>query len=152
MTMAGDESREMAGRASHWRRPERGRPRIVPGPGNNRMRPAVRAAGGVVYRQGATGRREVLVVHRAHREDWTFPKGKLHHDEDEQACARREVHEETGLRCALGVELPSTSYITRSGRLKRVRYWAMRPVAGTAGPRNEVDESAGLVWARPPSS
>jgi 8-oxo-dGTP diphosphatase len=110
------------------------------GPGNNRLRPAVRAAGGVVYRRGATGRREVLVVHRAHREDWTFPKGKLHRDEDEQTCARREVQEETGLRCVLGIELPATSYITRSGRLKQVRYWAMRPVAGTAGPRNEVDE------------
>ena len=100
----------------------------------------VRAAGGVVYRQGPSGRREVLVVHRPHREDWTFPKGKLRRDEEHEACARREVEEETGLRCSLGVELPSTSYVTRSGRPKRVRYWAMRPVAGSVRPQNEVDE------------
>ena len=100
----------------------------------------VRAAGGVVYRQSPSGRREVLVVHRPHREDWTFPKGKLRRDEEHEACARREVEEETGLRCSLGVELPSTSYVTRSGRPKRVRYWAMRPVAGSVRPQNEVDE------------
>jgi 8-oxo-dGTP diphosphatase len=105
-----------------------------------RMKPVVRAAGGVVYRRGPSGRREVLIVHRPHREDWTFPKGKLCGDEDHEACARREVEEETGLRCALGTELPSTSYFTRSGRRKRVRYWVMRPVAGSVRPQNEVDE------------
>jgi 8-oxo-dGTP diphosphatase len=102
---------------------------------------AVRAAGGVVYRQGPSGRHEVLVVYRLSREDWTFPKGKLRRDEEHEACARREVEEETGLRCSLGVELPSTSYVTRSGRPKRVRYWAMRPVAGSVRPQNEVDEA-----------
>src|SRR5262245_11556904 len=105
-----------------------------------RVKPAVRAAGGVVYCRGPSGRREVLIVHRPHREDWTFPKGKLRRDEDHEACARREVEEETGLRCSLGIELPSTSYFTRSGRRKRVRYWAMRPVAGSVRPQNEVDE------------
>ena len=104
------------------------------------MKVPVRAAGGVVSRQGPNGRWEVLVVYRSHREDWTFPKGKVRRDEDDEACARREVQEETGLRCALGVELPRTTYVTRSGRRKRVRYWVMRPVAGAAGPRNEVDE------------
>lgn len=104
------------------------------------MKTSIRAAGGVVYRHGPTGRREVLVVHRAHREDWTFPKGKRRHDEDDEACARREVEEETGLRCALGIELPTTTYLTGSGRRKLVRYWAMRPIAGAVGPRNEVDE------------
>ena len=108
--------------------------------GEIRMKTSIRAAGGVVYRRGPNGLREVLVVHRAHREDWTFPKGKLRRGEDGEACARREVHEETGLQCELGVELPATTYITRSGRRKLVRYWTMRPVAGAVGPRNEVDE------------
>jgi 8-oxo-dGTP diphosphatase len=115
------------------------------------MKTSIRAAGGVVYRHGPAGRREVLLVHRAHREDWTFPKGKRRGDEDDDACARREVEEETGLRCALGIELPTTTYITRSGRRKLVRYWAMRPVAGAVGPRNEVDEVrwVGLEAATP---
>jgi 8-oxo-dGTP diphosphatase len=99
----------------------------------------VHAAGGLVCRVATGGRPEVLLVHRADRADWTFPKGKRRPDEADAACARREVEEETGLRCALGAELPPTTYVTRSGRLKRVRYWAMRPVAGTAAPRSEID-------------
>jgi 8-oxo-dGTP diphosphatase len=104
----------------------------------------IRAAGGVVSRPGVDGRLEVLLVYRARRDDWTFPKGKLLPGEDDLACARREVEEETGLRCQVGAELATTAYLTRSGRRKEVRYWAMRPVAGTAGPRHEVDA---VRWA-----
>lgn len=104
------------------------------------MKGPVHAAGGVVARPAADGRLEVLLVRRADRDDWTFPKGKRRADEADEACARREVREETGLRCELGAELPATSYLTRSGRRKIVRYWAMHPVAGTAGPRNEIDQ------------
>jgi hypothetical protein len=52
----------------------------------------------------------------------------------------REVREETGLRCVLGAELPTTAYVTRSGSWKQVRYWVMRPVAGSIDPGSEVDE------------
>jgi len=52
----------------------------------------------------------------------------------------REVEEETGLRSELGRELPSTSYHDSKGRPKRVRYWAMRPLAGEFRPHDEVDE------------
>lgn len=104
----------------------------------------VRAAGGLVCRRGQDGRLEVLLVHRRHRTDWSFPKGKALPGETDEACAIREVEEETGLRCALGAELPSTSYRDRAGRPKRVRYWAMRPVAGVAGPCHEVDA---VRWA-----
>jgi 8-oxo-dGTP diphosphatase len=81
----------------------------------------------------------VLLVHRPHREDWTFPKGKLEEGESHEHCARREVEEETGLHCKLGLELPPTSYINGKGRLKVVRYWIMDPGNGRAEPRNEVD-------------
>ena len=82
---------------------------------------------------------EVLVIHRVNRQDWSFPKGKVEARETAQACALREVEEETGLRCRLEEELPRTSYVDRKGRLKVVRYWSMRPRSGIAGPRNEVD-------------
>jgi 8-oxo-dGTP diphosphatase len=99
----------------------------------------VRAAGGVIVRQTAQGETEVLLIHRPHRDDWTFPKGKVEPGETDEACAVREVEEEAGLRCALGPELPMTSHIDHKGRLKMVRYWVMHPIGGEAAPHNEVD-------------
>jgi 8-oxo-dGTP diphosphatase len=99
----------------------------------------VRAAGGAVVRQGSGGP-EVLLVHRPAYDDWSLPKGKAHRGESDEDCARREVEEETGLRCSLNRELPSTSYRDGKGRPKVVRYWAMTPVAGEARPQAEVDD------------
>lgn len=101
--------------------------------------PTVRAAGGVLTRR-AEGVIEVLLVHRPKYGDWTFPKGKAHRGESDEDCAIREVEEETGLRCALTVELAGTSYADGQGRPKRVRYWAMRPESGEFAPHAEVDE------------
>src|SRR5260221_6752192 len=104
-----------------------------------RQRAVIRAAGGVISRNDDHGAVEVLVIHRVNRQDWTFPKGKIEAGETAQACALREVEQETGLRCRVEEELPPTSYFDRKGRLKVVRYWAMRQRSGIAGPRNEVD-------------
>jgi 8-oxo-dGTP diphosphatase len=102
----------------------------------------VRAAGGIVVRDG-----DVLLVHRPRYDDWTFPKGKAEEGESDEECAVREVHEETGLRCALEDELPSTHYVDARGRPKRVRWWRMRPLADDGfTPNDEVDE---LRWMRP---
>ena len=84
----------------------------------------VRAAGGIVWRPAA-GSVEVLLVHRPRYDDWSFPKGKLHPGESHEACALREVIEETGMRCVLGHELPTVSYVDGRGRPKVVRYWEM---------------------------
>jgi 8-oxo-dGTP pyrophosphatase MutT (NUDIX family) len=104
----------------------------------------IRAAGGVVTRAGLDGL-EVVLVHRPRYEDWTLPKGKAHFGERDEDCALREVEEETGLRCELGDELPSTSYVDGKGRDKVVRYWRMRPLDGILRPQNEVD-AAEWVW------
>ena len=104
----------------------------------------VEAAGGVVWRRSPTGELEVLLVHRPRYDDWTLPKGKLDPGEGHAEAARREVEEETGLRCALGPELAATSYRDRKGRPKHVRYWAMTPVEGTFTPTDEVDQ---IRWA-----
>jgi len=100
----------------------------------------VRAAGGVVWRAGDDGQPLVLLVHRPKYGDWTFPKGKADPGESYEACALREVEEETGLRCSLGHELESSHYVVRPARPKTVRYWAMRPEGGSFRPSREVDE------------
>lgn len=105
----------------------------------------IEAAGGVVWRVTRKLRIEVLVVHRPRREDWSLPKGKLQPSETHVACALREVREETGLRCALGDELPSTEYFDRKGRAKSVRYWAMQARGGQFRPNREVDR---IEWSK----
>ncbi len=104
------------------------------------MTDTVRAAGGIVVRRRDDGVAEVLLVHRLAYDDWSFPKGKCHNGESEEAAAVREVEEETGLRCRLGRELPTTRYRDARGRPKTVRYWAMEPTGGALAPANEVDE------------
>jgi 8-oxo-dGTP pyrophosphatase MutT (NUDIX family) len=99
----------------------------------------VRAAGGVISRYGA-----VLLVHRPKYDDWTFPKGKAEEGESDEDCALREVHEETGLRCALAEELGATEYVDAKGRPKRVRWWRMEPLLDEGFTADEeVDE---LRW------
>jgi 8-oxo-dGTP pyrophosphatase MutT (NUDIX family) len=100
----------------------------------------VRAAGGVVLRHVAGGRREVAVVHRPGRDDWSLPKGKLAADESFEECALREVQEETGLRCRLRRFVGSTEYRDRRDRPKAVAYWLMDPLDGEFTPSSEVDE------------
>ena len=106
--------------------------------------PQVRAAGGVVLRDGDAGP-EVAVVHRPKYDDWSLPKGKLEAGEDWQDAALREVEEETGLRCELGDELSPTSYHDRKGRSKTVRWWVMAPRGGELGGDEEVDEARWLA-------
>jgi 8-oxo-dGTP diphosphatase len=100
----------------------------------------VRAAGGLVLREGANGG-EILVVHRPAYGDWSYPKGKLEPGEREEETALREVEEETGLRCRLDRELATTRYQDARGRPKTVRYWLMTPVAGMLAAANEIDDA-----------
>jgi 8-oxo-dGTP pyrophosphatase MutT (NUDIX family) len=107
----------------------------------------VRAAGGLVWRRGTDGAIEIVVVHRPRYDDWTLPKGKCDRDEPDEACALREVREETGLECRLGGELPSASYRDSKGRPKRVRYWAMEPAGGALQASAETDDARWLPVA-----
>jgi 8-oxo-dGTP pyrophosphatase MutT (NUDIX family) len=108
------------------------------------MRGVVRAAGGVVVREGDSGV-EVVLVHRPKYDDWTLPKGKVEESESDEECALREVEEETGLVCELLEELEGSSYQDSSGRPKVVRYWLMRPVAGALRPTREIDDACWLT-------
>jgi 8-oxo-dGTP pyrophosphatase MutT (NUDIX family) len=103
------------------------------------LSPEVRAAGGVVVRDGGK-EPEIAVVHRPKYDDWSLPKGKLHTGEGWEEAALREVAEETGRHCELGRELSSNRYTDPKGRDKLVRWWRMRPLEGDFVPSDEVDE------------
>jgi 8-oxo-(d)GTP phosphatase len=106
----------------------------------------IEAAGGVLWRPAAGGvGLEIALVHRTKYDDWSLPKGKLGTDEHAIVGAVREVWEETGFTGVPGVPLPSVRYL-KDGQPKRVKYWAMRPVAGEFVPNAEVDQ---LMWLPP---
>ena len=100
----------------------------------------VRAAGGVVTRRRDDGGLEVAVIHRVPHGDWSLPKGKREVGETDEACALREVEEETGLRCALGRALGTTRYRVE-GAPKAVRWFAMEPLDGELLAGDGVDEA-----------
>jgi 8-oxo-dGTP diphosphatase len=102
----------------------------------------IEAAGGVVWRRGASGL-DVLVVRRERYGDWSWPKGKSEPDDvDDTHTALREVWEETGYRCGLGPELATVRYVDQLGRPKQVRFWAMHVIDGAPIPPNaEVSEA-----------
>jgi len=115
---------------------------------SRRIRPtgSIRAAGGIVVRSAKKGPR-VLLVHRPRYDDWSFPKGKVDPGETFKEAAKREVLEETGLRCKTHrPRLPSMTYKDRFGRDKEVRYWLMTVEKGAFKPNDEVDE---IAWVRP---
>ncbi|MFJ9519113.1 NUDIX hydrolase [Kitasatospora sp. NPDC101801] len=110
------------------------------------------AAGAVLWvpgppKKSGVGRKKprIALIHRPKYDDWSLPKGKLDPGEGWRAAALREVREETGLRCVLGVELPTQHYLAQ-GRAKEVRYWAAVPTGGSFTPNREVDR---LKWLSP---
>jgi 8-oxo-(d)GTP phosphatase len=84
---------------------------------------AIYAAGALCWRV-VDERIVVLVVHRTKYGDVTIPKGKVDPGETLPQTAVREIHEETGLKVALGLPLGVSTYPLSSGREKIVHYWA----------------------------
>jgi 8-oxo-dGTP diphosphatase len=103
----------------------------------------VRAAGGVVWRDGPGGRRLAL-IHRPFHGDWSLPKGKLDAGEAWHHAALREVAEETGCEARLGRFAGAKLFVDRSTP-KLILYWHMQAVReGVPDDEDEVDEVAWL--------
>ncbi|WP_203581979.1 NUDIX hydrolase [Microbacterium hibisci] len=111
---------------------------------------AVYAAGGVVWRI-VEGKLRVLLIHRTKYRDITLPKGKVDPGEMLAETAVREIHEETGIRVALGVPVGVSRYRLPSKRTKIVHYWAAE--ATQAAIRSSAfvpnKEIAALEWVSP---
>lgn len=101
------------------------------------------SAAGVILLRATTPPR-VALVHRARRQDWSLPKGKLDPGEHAIVAAVRECREETGIRPILGAPLPTQDYLA-FGRPKTVDYWTASVAdEGAFAPDDEVDEVAWL--------
>jgi 8-oxo-dGTP diphosphatase len=115
--------------------------------------PVVRAAGGLLWRAGRPGDGKkgggvhLAVIHRPHRKDWSLPKGKLDDGETWEACALREVREETGCEGRLSTFAGAMTYVPRNNP-KIVLYWHMeltREGKLDSKFRDEIDEVAWLT-------
>jgi len=110
-----------------------------------RFRASIKAAGGVLYRQGEDGEREFLLVHRPRYDDWSLPKGKLDRKEGYLEAGLREVREETGIQANYPIEIGSVGYETAVGNRKVVRWWLMEAAGGKFRANREVDAIAWLT-------
>ncbi|TMC64044.1 MAG: NUDIX domain-containing protein [Chloroflexota bacterium] len=75
----------------------------------------VRAAGGVVRRNGSRGAMRIAVVHRPGYDDWSFPKGKVDRGETLEETALRE-------RFRAGSEIDEVRWVTIDDALDLLSY------------------------------
>jgi ADP-ribose pyrophosphatase YjhB (NUDIX family) len=121
--------------------------RNLSGSKHSHMIKKIIAAGGLITNE----KNELLMIFR--RNKWDLPKGKLDEGETIEACAQREVREETGIKDLQLVNLVGTTYHeyfekrSNENVLKETHWFAMR-VTGEAKliPQTEEDIEK-IIWA-----
>lgn len=83
-------------------------------------------AGIIIIRTGTT-ELEVLLIFRAKKSDWSFPKGHCEPGESFEQTALREVREETGLEVRVLRSLPDLEYKNAKGEDVLLRMYLGTP-------------------------
>ena len=106
----------------------------------------IRAAGGLVWKRTARGRRLALIRRSSHGDTWSLPKGKLKRGETWLQGALREVEEETACRAKVVGLAGTVAYLVK-GVPKVVVFLEMQlRREADFRPSREVDE---LRWCSP---
>jgi len=104
------------------------------------LRCFIDSCGAVVFREGADGPETLMIYHR---KGWGFAKGHLQPGESEEACARREVWEETGVAIRADSRFRRETVSERPGDRRKVIFLLGRYVSGDARPQpGETREAA----------
>ncbi len=106
-----------------------------------RLRRSIDSCGAVVFREGEAGP-EVLMI--LHRRGWGFPKGHRKPGETEEACARRETEEETGITAAIDPRFRRETVSERQGDRRKVIFFLGRFVSGEPSP--QPGETRDVRW------
>ncbi|WP_124055359.1 NUDIX hydrolase [Arcanobacterium ihumii] len=125
---------------------------------NHSDRVDIYAAGAVVWRVHR-GEFQVLIVHRPHWKDWSFPKGKVKPGETLRACCLRELYEEGGVHVVIGRPLGWQRYIVGGVKSKAVHFWSAQVVSDNFRPLQvrprakiaeltEIDERRWISYAQ----
>jgi ADP-ribose pyrophosphatase YjhB (NUDIX family) len=115
----------------------------------NRIKPIILAGGGIVTNEHG----ELLMIFR--RGKWDLPKGKLDKGETIEACALREVTEETGvhnLKLGKLIVVTQHTYFDKYQHQEVIKesHWFRMTVEGvpTLIPQTEEDITA-IEWTKP---
>ncbi len=115
----------------------------------NNIKPIILAGGGVVTNEHG----DLLMIFR--RGKWDLPKGKLDKDETIEACAIREVTEETGVQnLTLGKLVVVTQHayfdVYQKREVIKESHWYRMTVSGVPAlvPQMEEDITA-IEWTKP---
>ncbi|MBR3555576.1 MAG: NUDIX domain-containing protein [Oscillospiraceae bacterium] len=110
-------------------------------PAEKLLRCRIDSCGAVTFREGAAGTEALLIYHR---KGWGFPKGHIRPGETEEACAAREVLEETGISIRPDPGFRRETISERQGDKRKVIFLLGRYAGGE--PRPQPGETRAAAW------